>query len=247
MAEVVPDVGEEGALRARPRGDLERFFERQMARVGLVAQRVDDEHGNSGDFGDDLRRHMMAVAEVSRQLATAPREDVAVDKYLSVRDLGGRKPDVAHGEGRRDFARIGPDVISVCVLSVECVVKHASQPAHGMRRRVDRHGTVGQLAKAAQVVKPGNVVGVGVGKNGGIKPFQPVAQGLRAEIGCGVDEQQGCAGFDKNRRAQALVALVGGPAHRAVAGDKGDPLGRARAKEGDRKFGHDGKGHLGIR
>jgi hypothetical protein len=24
-------------------------------------------------------------------------------------------------------------------------------------------------------------------------------------------------------------------------------LGRARAKEGDRKFGHDGKGHLGIR
>lgn len=160
--------------------------------------------------------------------------------------FGGRDLYVAYGEGGRDLVRVGADVVAVSVLPVESVVKNPAQVGHGVRGGVDRHGPVGQLAEPAQVVEPRDMVGVGMREDRGVQPPQPVTQGLGPEVGRGVNQKDGIGRLDENGGSEAPVALVGRPADAAVAGDKGDALGGACSEERDRKFGHDGKGHIGI-
>jgi len=86
-----------------------------------------------------------------------------------------------------------------------------------------------------------------MGVHGRIQPSKPVAQGLRAEVRRRVDEEDGVPGFDKDGGTQAAVAFVLRPADPAIARHERDALGCPGAEERDCKFGHDGKGHLGIR
>ncbi len=247
MTEVVPNVGQPRSLCAGGCGHLERFAQGEMARMRFVPQGVDDQHGDFRDFLDDRRRNMMAIAEISGEFAAAAGENVSVNQQFPVRNLGRGQFDVSNGERSGDFVRLRPDVIAEGVLSVERVVKDAPQVGHGVRRGINRHGPVGQFAKAPQVVESGHVVGVRMGEDRGIKAAQPVAEGLGTQVGRGINEEHGVLRFDKDGRAQAAVALVLGSAHAAVAGHERDALGCAGAEKRDRKFGHDGKGHLGIR
>lgn len=247
MAEVVPNVGQPRSLCAGGCGHLERFAQGEMARMRFVPQGVDDQHGDFRDFLDDRRRNMMAIAEISGEFAAAAGENVSVNQHFPVRNLGRGQFDVSDGERSGYFVRLRPDVIAEGVLSVEGVVKDAPQVGHGVRRGINRHGPVGQFAKAPQVVESGHVVGVRMGEDRGIKAAQPVAEGLGTQVGRGINEEHGVLRFDKDGRAQAAVALVLGSAHAAVAGHERDALGCAGAEKRDRKFGHDGKGQLGIR
>ena len=247
MAEVVSNVGQPGSLCAGRRGHFERLAQGKMARMRFVPQGVDDQHGDFRDLLDDRRRNVVAIAEISGKFAASARENVSVNQHFPVRNLGRGQLDVPDGEGSGDFVGLRSDVIAVSVLPVEGVIKHAPQAGHGVRRGVHGHGPVGQFAKAPKVVESGDMVGVRVGEDRRIKAAQSVAQGLGAQIRRGINEKDGVFRFDQDGRAQAAVALVLGAAHAAVAGHEGDTLGCAGAEKRDRKFGHDGKGHLGIR
>ena len=218
-----------------------------MARVGLVAQGVDDQHGDVRDFRDHGGWNVVAVAEVGGEFPTGPRENVSVDQHLSVRHFGRGQLDVAHGEGTGYLVRIRTHVIAEGVLPVESVVKNPPQIRHGVRGGIDGHGSVGQFAKSAQVVESGHMVRMRVREDGGVDATQAVPQGLHAQIGRGVDKQDGFFRFHEDGRPQPLVACVVRAADPAVAADERHSLGRPGAEEGDGKFGHDGKAHLGIR
>lgn len=246
MAEVVTDMGQECLLCLRLCRNIDSLLKRKMAGVRFVAERINDQHRNLADVGDNFRRHVMTVAEVCRKFASGPREDVAVDEHFAVGHFGRSQINVADPEGTCDFARVGSHVVPISMLSVECVIKHPPQVSHGARRRVDRDRAVGQFAEPAQVVESGHVIGVGMGENRGIETPESVAQGLGAEIRRGVDQQSGLFRFHKDGGAKPPVAFVPRTAYPAVAGDEGHALGCAGAEESDRKFGHDGKGHLGI-
>ena len=212
-----------------------------------MAQRVDDQHGNIFNPGDDLRRDVMAVAEIGGKLPSLPRKYVSVNEHFSVGHFGRRDLEIPDAERTGHLARIGADVIAESMLAIESVIKHSPQVAHCPGRGVNRHRAVGQFAKAPQVIEPGHVVGVGMGENRRVDPLQSLPQGLRAEIRRGIHQNDGLPGFHEDRGAQSPVALVVGPAYPAVAGYEGNALGRACSEERDRKFGHDGNSHLGIR
>ena len=239
MTEVVADVGEPCALRTGRRRHFQRLAQGQVARMRFVAQGVDDERRYVGDLRDDLGRDVVAIAEVGGQLPSAAGKNVSVDEHLAVRHFGRGQFDVTHGEGPGNLAGIGTDVIPEGMLSVEGVIEHAPQVGHGARRGVNRHGAVGHFAKTPQVVETGHVVGMRVGEDRGVDAAQSVAQRLGAQVGSGVDKQDGFTGFDQDGRPQAPVTLVVGPANAAIAGHERDALGCAGAEKRDRKFGHD--------
>jgi DNA repair protein RecN (Recombination protein N) len=247
MAEVVADVGQPSSLRSGGRRYFQRLAQGQVGGVRFVPQGVDDQHGNPGDLLHHVGRDMVAIAEVGGEFAPPAGKNVPVHQHFAVRNFGRGDFDVAHGERRRDFPRVGTHVVAESVLAVERVVKNASQVGHGVRRRVDRHGTVGQFAKTPEVVKARHVVGMRVGEHRGVDPPQSVSQGLGAQVRSGVHEEDRLRGFHQDGRSQTAVAFVLGPADTAIAGHERDALGRAGAEKRDRKFGHDGKGHLGIR
>ena len=170
VSEVVTDVGQVGALCAGRRGDAEGFVEGEVAGVGFVAQGVDDEDGDVEDLFYDSGRDVMAIAEIGGEFASAAREDVAIDQHAAVRNFGGDDFHAAEFEGCGDFVGFGTDVVAEGVLSIERVIKRAPQVGHGVGRGVNGQGAVGEFTEAAEVVKAGHMVGVRVGKNGGVEP-----------------------------------------------------------------------------
>ena len=133
MAEIMADVGQPSALCAGDRRDFEGLAQGEMARMRLVAQGVDDEDGDAGDFSDDLRRDMVTIAEVSRESPSRAGKNVSVDEHFSVRNLGRGELDVPDDERSSDFVRFGPHIVAEGVLSVESVVKNTPQIGHGVR------------------------------------------------------------------------------------------------------------------
>ena len=171
-----------------------------------MAQGIDDQDRDAEDLRNDCGRNVMAIAEVGREFASGAGKDVAVNEHFAVRNFGGDDFHAADFEWGRDFVGFGTDVIAESMLSVECVVKDASQVGHGMRRGVDGHGTVGQFTKPAEVVKPRDMVGMRMGEDGGVDPAEAVSQGLGPEIGSGIDEKSDVLSLDEDGLTQAFVA-----------------------------------------
>lgn len=232
MAEIVAEVGEISLLRAGGNGDCQSLVQREVGRVGFVAQGVDDENRNIKELSDHFFGHMMTVAEVANEPTAGAGKNIAVDDHASVRNFGWRYFQISDGKGTIDLVGFGANVVAVGVLPVECVIKHAPQVSYRVGGSVNRHGAIGKFAKSPKVIKAGNVVGVGVGENRCVDLAKAVAQRLGPQIGRSVDQHGSLQGLDKNGRAESLVARIGGLADCTVAGDKGNALGCACSKKG---------------
>ena len=111
----------------------------------------------------------MAIAEISRELASATRKNVTVNEHFTVRNFGRNDFHAADFERCSDFVGFGADVIAEGMLSVKSIVKDTPQIGHGMRRSVNGHGPVGHFAKAAEVIEPRDMIGMGVGEDDGVE------------------------------------------------------------------------------
>lgn len=99
MTEIVSNVGEPSASGSDRCGNCQSFFQRKVGRVWFVAQGVDNENGDTSEVRDNFLWYVVAVTEVGGELLPFFRENVAVNKNLAVRDLGGCDFNVADAEG----------------------------------------------------------------------------------------------------------------------------------------------------
>ena len=208
-----------------------------MGGVGGEAEAIDDEdvaaleelHGGFGDF--------LAVGDVGDAWAVVGVEEEAGGIDLAVEDGEGGDGGAADTEGSFDFAGVWFEVTGVAVVAVEGEVEDTPEVVHGGVGGVDGEGFVRAEGEAAEFVEAHDVVGVGVGDEGGVEVADVGAEALLAEVWAGVDEPLGEAVIDEEGAAEPLVAGVGGETDRAVAGDHGDASGGAGAEEREREHG----------
>ena len=112
VTEVMSDVGEIGAPGGCDGGYFEGFAQRKVTRVGFVAQGIDDEDRDAENLGDDVGRDVMAIAEISREFASATGKNVTVNEHFAVGNFGRDDFHAADFERCSDFVRFGADVVA---------------------------------------------------------------------------------------------------------------------------------------
>ena len=89
------------------------------------------------------------------------------------------------------------------------------------------------LAEPAHVVEPHDVIGMGMGEEGGVETGDPLPQALDAEVGSRIDDEMpvGCA--HENRGAGAVIPGIRGTADCTFAPYDRNPLGCAGSEKGE--------------
>src|SRR5579863_9950384 len=216
MAELVRDVGEEGAPWFEPLDPPERLLQVRVRGMRLVAQGVENQHVQSFEQGNRRVRDGAEIGDVGRLAETE-----AENRQVAVQD-GKRRPATAKEIERPvDDVRIELGDPSVRIRLVENVLEDTPDVLH--RRAVSVNGNRLALAKVedANVIQTQQVIGVGVRKNDGVEPRHALAQRLLAEVGRRVDDHGSPVELEQHRRPGSLVVRVRRTANRAPAGNGG--------------------------
>ena len=237
VGEFVAEVGEPDFGGVAGGGGGHGFGGVEVGGVRGEAEAVDDEdvaalhelHGGIRDF--------LAVGDVGDAGSVVWVEEEAAGIDLAVEDGEGGDGGAAEAEGAVDFAWVWFEIAGVAVVAVEGEVEDTPEVVHGGVGGVDGEGFVRAEGEAAEFVEAHDVVGVGVGDEGGVEVADTGAEALLAEVRAGVDEPLGVAVIDEEGAAEPLVARVGGEADWAIAGDHGDASGGAGAEEREREHG----------
>jgi hypothetical protein len=118
-------------------------------------------------------------------------------------------------------------------IGVEDVLEHQGQPFERRGQAVQRNRPVLNPVEPPQVVQPRHVIDVMVGEQYGIHPADIIRQTLQPQFGRSIYEQARVGLSDVDAGPGPLVARVGRPADRAIAGNHGHAVRRSRAKDGD--------------
>src|ERR1700683_2192448 len=124
---------------------------------------------------------------------------------------------------------------AVLVTGVKDVTEHFAQKGGRIRTRIERQlPRLVTVAERAQIVDAQNMVGVRVGVENRIHVVDSFTDGLRVEIGRGIDEHHLARVLDHYRGTSAPVAWVAGPADRAIAAQSGHAHRSTTAQYGER-------------
>src|SRR5579871_1035210 len=189
VVEVEVHVGEDRPPGRKPLDPLERFGDREMARVRLVAQSIDDPQINASERRNAFRRQVAQVARVRDVADTeAERRDVAV--VLQERQRGDRAA-LACDDDR--FAGLDPMLVKNwrIVAAGRCHEAIAEAKIENPRSRlveIDIDTSSMPQEQAAQIVDAVGVVGMLVREQYAIEPIDIGRQQLFAEIRRSVDQ-----------------------------------------------------------
>ena len=117
--------------------------------------------------------------------------------------------------------------------SIKDVGEGAANHAKGFFRAVDRERRFLADVERANVVEAEDVVGVAVGEQDGVEAIEADAEGLLAEIGCGVDDDVLAVARKQEGGAQAVIVRIFRGADAAIACERGHAHGGAGAEYGD--------------
>ena len=202
-----------------------------------VTQSVHDENFYPRDACGDAFGHFLAIAQVRRERPAVSAEKIAVHIRPPVFDRQRREFRRAEQERSVDDVRLGADVAGKKILAVERKKIDAPQIVHRLRRGINRH-RISVRAKRPQIVEAHDVVGVRMRVDDSIERANFFPQTLRAKIRARVHDPRALRRLDVNRRAQPLVARIGGSADFAVATDHWHALRSARSEKRDGEFRH---------
>lgn len=226
VVEVMTHVGEEGAAGPEFFDVSDGFFEMRVTEVGVAAECIENEDVEVLKERETFVGDVAHVGEVGNRA-----EAVAGDLLVAVNDgdaseAGPEKINARTGGGveATDFdAGAG----GIAVFGAEGVGKDALHGAGSGIIGVDGEVAVGVEAEGAEVVEAHDVVGVGVGVEYGVDAADALADGLRVEIGAGVDEDGAVVVGEADGGTRAPVARIamgrdGGETNGAVAAEGGD-------------------------
>jgi len=110
------------------------------------------------------------------------------------------------------------------------------QVGHRFRRGIDRHAPATWRSKAPQIVKPHDVIGMGVCHDDGVDFPNIFAQTLGAKICPGIDHVGTFRRLQIDRSASAVVARIGRAANPAVTTNHRHALRSTGAEESQGKL-----------
>ena len=227
-AHEVADVGEVGPLWFELVDDVEGFGQGKMGDMGLDAEGVEDKylqalqegHGGGGNVvgvGD-----IGEVADAETQYWEAMVHDGNGNEVHASGHKGLAVDLVEHHRGHAGIFLVGEDIREFLVEGVD-----------GDGIGEDVHGNALAEVEGPDVVHASDMVFVVVGKDDGVQLLDLMGQHLLAEIGAGVNDAGLALGFQEYCTAEAGIVGVWGGADITIAGDHGNALGGASAKEGE--------------
>ena len=235
VVEVVGHVGEEGAARLQGLDQGDGFVEMRVAGVRVAAQSVEDEDVEVLEQREGFGWQVAHVGEVGGGAETVPGDCLAsVDHRDALKVRAGDVDEGAGFGGQRVDLDAGAG--GVTVDGAEGVVEDAADDLGGGFVGVERKVGRGLEGERAEVVHAEDVVGVVVGVEDGVEAGDVLANGLRVEIGAGVDED--CVAIPVELDGRTGAAIPGAGEHRvaadgAGAAERGDAHRGARAEEGE--------------
>lgn len=221
--------------------EVDSEFDGEVGGVMGMAEGVEDEDFSVFCGFDSGGWDVVAIGVIGEEFAVVAMEDEAFDGHFAVGEVGWDEEVVSELEGAMDCDRFGADVgFWGWALVIEGVGEDAAEGIHGCWVCVDGHAAVFHFAEAAEVIKSGDVVNMGVGIDDGVEFSEFGSQALVTEIGGGIEDEGSFWGLDEEGGAEAFVARVGGGADAAGATDYGDAGGGASSEKCDCKRMHFG-------
>ena len=221
------DVREPGAARPKSRDQLERLLHGLVHGVWRVAERVQHQFLGARQQRDGFLRNAAEVGEV-RQAPNAK----AQHRHIPVFGGNGLPGSAQQLERALDLVRSHLRNCTQRRLPVKHVGESPPQDRQCFFGGINRHGRFLAQIEGANIVKSQDMVGVSVRKNDGIEAFESLTQGLKAEVGRGIDDHVMILAGDQNRRPGTIVVGVLGTADAAMAAEAGNAHGGARAEHG---------------
>jgi len=226
--QLVADVREVSVLSAHFFGDLYGLGKGVVAYMLAMAQRIDDEGFAAADLVEFGRGNVVGIGDIG-EVADAESEDL----HLIVQGAYGYDIEAI------DRERAAVDGVEIHLRNagvgvfLEDIGEFATQRLLRGYRCIDLHSLLLQVVVGPHIVEPGSMVFVPMREDNGIQMTHARAQHLVAEVGPGVDNNAGLRRMHIYRRAQAVVARVGGGTYRTGATYERYALGGAGAKECD--------------
>ena len=222
-------MGEPGLACLDILGNFDGLGDGEMGGVRIFAEAVDDEGGNFADQISDFLGNSGAVGQIDEAGLV-----LEVDT-----ESGGGDATVGYGQGSEgegtereracDGVRLWADVSGAADFEVEGVVESFFEAGESEGIGVDGDAVSIFHGVGAKVIESCDVVGMAMGVEDRIEVWDGGAEGLRAKIGGGIDDDAEGAFFDPDRGAKSAVAWVGGGADAAGAGEEGNALGSSGA------------------
>lgn len=198
MQDVVGEVYIKRAARADAFDVCLRLIERQVHRVGVVTQGIDDEGVDASQGTDDLGIDATGIGDIG-EIADA----VAKNIECTVGDGQDGNRYTCQGEclPRGEFVHGQIGSRRTAVVVVECVIVAFFDGLDGAAQAIYRHRCVHPIVEGAQIVNATDVILVFVRQKDGMERFGAGAQQLLAHIGAGVDENVAVGCFDEGSGA----------------------------------------------
>ena len=229
MGKIVADVRKVGAGGREFLDDLQGALDRGVRGMGFVAKCVQKQHVEPGEVLHGFFRDLAVIGEIGEG-AEAESVDLAFSVQQRHRSAGDPKQierlaieDVWLDSRTRGLRGLSGKHIAKAMLDTGESLLGAVNGDRATLAKVER----------ADVVETHDVIGVGMGKQDGVKVRDGGAEGLLSKIGRGVDEDRTAVVLDPDRGPQSLIARVGGSAYVAVAPDGGNANAGAGAKHGE--------------
>lgn len=177
------EVSEPGLACLDILGDLDGLGDGEVGGVGFLAKSVDDQDGDTADEIANGCGNGSAIGQVG-----GTRFAIAVDT-----EAGGGDGAVGNGKGSKgqrskrkgsgDGMRFGANVGGASFFDVEGVVEGFFQPGESEWIGIDGYAVSVFHGVGSKIIEAGDMVGMAVGIQDGIKSRDASAKGLRAEIG----------------------------------------------------------------
>src|SRR5579872_371019 len=193
-----------------------------------MPQRIQEQHIEPAQLRLRFRRNLTMIGKISHRT-----ELESVHRAFSVQHADGSELEAEKFKRRL----VHPPQIQLgdhgLNLFVERVAEHALERRQSVRGPIHWDGFALPEVERADVIQAKNVICVRVGVENRIRPAEPNAEHLLAEIGRGVHHHIVPFILQQDGRTQALIARIGRRAYVAGATDSGNAGTRARAKHGD--------------
>ena len=188
MAEVVADVGEEGAAGAEFFGDGDGFVKGEVGDVGAVAEGVEHEDVEPFQQRQAFVRDAVGVGAVG-EVADAKAEDFEAGAVLEADGGDPLAQDVKGGQANAPEFQAGDRPVVGLLPVREGVAERQTDALLHDFFAVERHRMPQVERKQPQVVEAENVVGVLVGIEDGVGDADFLPQELLPQIGRSIDKQ----------------------------------------------------------
>ena len=156
--------------------------------------------------------------------------------HATVRQRERGDLEVPEHKGPVDDARFGYKVTSGPRTVVECVSEDPPQIVHCGFVSINGQGiAAAQIAETPAIVQAHDMVGMGMGEQGGVEPLNILPQHLKAKLWSGVDYQFCLVRRDVDRGAHPVIFRIGQEFPRILFPNNRDTLRSAGTKKDKRK------------